>query len=170
MTSAAVISARNSRPTSTRFLYRLIIPTAVAAYSSFSRQGYLNRQYTRSYHVSTSNRAVVPFPSSGSYVAQHHDLVRTVVPNRVKYTSLKSTNSNREVNAKTLSAADIQHMKLASRLAGIGKGNTYPNPAVGCVLVRHQDEDEIIGSGFHPRYMSLNIEAYVLLLDDSTLD
>ncbi len=152
-----MVSARKSRPTSIRFLYRLILPTAVAAYSNVSRQGYLTRQYTGSHHVvstCSADKARVPFPSSGIYAAHHHYYpVQTVVPHRVKHTSLKSTNTDREVNAKSLSTADIQHMKLAARLAGIGKGNTYPNPAVGCVLVRHQDEDEIIGSGFHPRYI-----------------
>ena len=58
-----------------------------------------------------------------------------------------------------MSTADIEHMKLAARLAGIAKGNTYPNPAVGCVLVRHESEDEIVGSGFHPRYVFLELEA-----------
>lgn len=154
-----MVSARKSRPTSIRLLYRLILPTAVAAYSNVSRQCYLNRQYTRSHHVSTSaDKLGVPSPSScGIFVAQHHYPVQTIVPHREINTYLKSTNTNLEVNAKALTTADIQHMKLAARLACIGKGNTYPNPAVGCVLVKHQDEDEIVGSGFHPRYVLLNI-------------
>ena len=138
-----------------RFLYRLILPTAVAAYSNVSRQGYVNRQYTRSNHdvVSTYANKKLPLQSSGVFVAHNHHPVQTVVSHRTINSSLRSTDVKHEVG--TLSTADIEHMKLAARLAGIGKGNTYPNPAVGCVLVRHQAEDEIVGSGFHPRYVKL---------------
>ena len=53
-------------------------------------------------------------------------------------------------------------MRMALQHASIGKGGTYPNPAVGCVLVEHSDAppgdntegddegDRIIGQGFHP--------------------
>ena len=145
-----------------RFLYRLILPTAVAAYSNVSRQGYLTRQYTRSHHVSTDANKKLPLPSSGVFVACNQYQVQNVLPHRAINTSLlKSTDTKHDVGAETLSTADIQHMKLAVRLAGIGKGNTYPNPAVGCVLVRHQTEDEIVGSGFHPRYVSLSFISLV---------
>ena len=146
-----------------RFLYRLILPTAVAAYSNVSRQGYLTRQYTRSHHVSTYTNKKLPLPSSGVFVAYNQYQVQTVLPHRAINTSLKSTDTKHDVGAETLSTADIEHMKLAARIAGIGKGNTYPNPAVGCVLVRHQTEDEIIGSGFHPRYVSLSFDALYML-------
>ena len=35
-------------------------------------------------------------------------------------------------------------MRCAAALARIGYGNTYPypNPVVGCVIVRHRDHDE----------------------------
>ena len=137
-----------------RFLYRLILPTVVAAYSNMSRQqGYLNRQFTSSKRdvVSPYANKKLPLSSSGVFIAQNHHPVQTAVSHRTIHTSLRSTDAKHEIG--TLSTADIEHMKLATRLAGIGKGNTYPNPAVGCVLVRHQAEDEIIGSGFHPRYV-----------------
>lgn len=137
-----------------RFLYHLILPTVVAAYSNVSRQqGYLNRQFTSSkrYVVSTYANKKLPLSSSGVFSTHNHHPVQTAVSHRTIYTSLRSTDAKHEIG--TLSTADIEHMKLATRLAGIGKGNTYPNPAVGCVLVRHQAEDEIIGSGFHPRYV-----------------
>jgi hypothetical protein len=123
----AMTSARKARATRTRFFYSLILPSALAAYSNVRRHG----------------------PT----VARHHYPVKTIVRHSVINTSQKSSNINNQRNEKTLSNSDIQHIKLAARLARIGYGNTFPNPAVGCVLVRHQDEDEIIGSGFHPRYV-----------------
>ena len=33
-------------------------------------------------------------------------------------------------------------MRCAAALAWIGYGNTYPNPVVGCVIVRHRDDDD----------------------------
>lgn len=44
----------------------------------------------------------------------------------------------------------------------MGWGHTYPNPAVGCVLVR-QDTDEVIGRGFHPRAGYPHAEIFALL-------
>lgn len=61
---------------------------------------------------------------------------------------------------------DLMHMKQATDLARIAYGNTYPNPAVGCVLVRHDmddDGDVIVGSGFHPRAGMPHAEVFALL-------
>mmetsp|Transcript_3560 Transcript_3560/g.7861 ORF Transcript_3560/g.7861 Transcript_3560/m.7861 type:complete len:440 (-) Transcript_3560:31-1350(-) len=63
---------------------------------------------------------------------------------------------------------DIKHMNLATSLARIGYGNTFPNPAVGCVLVRQNDDDDsslgsIIGSGFHPKAGMPHAEVFALL-------
>lgn len=145
-----------------RFLYRLILPTAVAAYSNVGHQGHLTRQFTRSHHVVSTYYAnkKIPSPSNGVLVTHNHYPVQSAVTHRAINTSLKSTETKSDDSVANLSTADIEHMKLAARLAGIGKGNTYPNPAVGCVLVRHQTEDEIVGSGFHPRYVFLAFEAF----------
>lgn len=43
---------------------------------------------------------------------------------------------------------DQRYMDLALRLAAKGLGATYPNPAVGCVIVAR---GEIVGSGYHHR-------------------
>lgn len=51
-----------------------------------------------------------------------------------------------------ISQVDNTYMKLAIEAAARGKGNTFPNPAVGCVLVSNaKEEPEIIGVGFHPK-------------------
>lgn len=86
-------------------------------------------------------------------------------------TACKSSTLDDEItstNAPTtyLSITDIQHMNQATRHARIGYGNTFPNPAVGCVLVRHPDgesPDAIIGSGFHPKAGMPHAEVFALL-------
>lgn len=142
------------------FLYRLFLPTAVAAYSNVSRQGYFTRQchtHSHQHHdvVKTYPNNKIALPASETFAVRSHYPARSIVSYRAINSSLKSTKN--EINAKSLSTADIQHIKLAARLAGIGKGNTYPNPAVGCVLVRHESEDVIVGSGLHPRYVIRSI-------------
>ena len=61
-----------------------------------------------------------------------------------------------------LSLADLEHMKLAAKLARVGKGNTFPNPAVGCVIVRNSDES-VLGCGFHPKAGKPHAEVFALL-------
>src|SRR5260370_40769491 len=39
-------------------------------------------------------------------------------------------------------------MSLALALGGRGLGNTWPNPAVGAVVVRHDGEPVIVGRGW----------------------
>lgn len=62
----------------------------------------------------------------------------------------------------SISKADIHYIKLALNHAQKGVGSTWPNPAVGCVLVR-QDSGEVIGSGFHPRAGFPHAEVFALL-------
>ena len=57
---------------------------------------------------------------------------------------------------------DIDYLKQALEYAKIGFGHTYPNPAVGCVLVR-QDTNQIVGCGFHPRAGYPHAEVFALL-------
>jgi len=58
-------------------------------------------------------------------------------------------------------------MRRAAALARIGYGNTYPNPAVGCVIVRPDangdDDDVVVGFGFHPRAGWPHAEVFALL-------
>ena len=53
-------------------------------------------------------------------------------------------------------------MTLALEHAQKGFGHTFPNPAVGCVLVR-QDTNQVIGAGFHPRAGYPHAEVFALL-------
>lgn len=71
--------------------------------------------------------------------------------------------------ATDLSDADIKYMRLAVRHARIGLGNTYPNPAVGCVLVKRPGGDDrnegnciTLGSGFHPLAGMPHAEVFAL--------
>ncbi|KAL7530506.1 hypothetical protein ACHAWF_003401 [Thalassiosira exigua] len=76
--------------------------------------------------------------------------------------------SARPSPATRIAASDAKYMRLAASHARIGYGNTFPNPAVGCVLVRRgggeDDEDDVvIGSGFHPRAGAPHAEVFALL-------
>ncbi len=65
-----------------------------------------------------------------------------------------------EVDTETkITPKDNQYMKQAIDAASIGVGNTYPNPAVGCVLV---SSDEVIGVGFHPKSGYPHAEVFAL--------
>jgi pyrimidine deaminase RibD-like protein/RNA-binding protein YhbY len=63
---------------------------------------------------------------------------------------------------KAISQDDIDYMNLALTHAKRGFGHTFPNPAVGCVLVR-QDTNQVIGSGFHPQAGFPHAEVFALL-------
>lgn len=61
-----------------------------------------------------------------------------------------------------ISENDIEYMNMALEHAGKGFGHTFPNPAVGCVLVR-QDTQSVLGAGFHPRAGFPHAEVFALL-------
>lgn len=52
------------------------------------------------------------------------------------------------------------HMRRALELAARGLGATYPNPAVGCVIV--DASGRVLGEGFHPRAGMPHAEVYAL--------
>lgn len=54
---------------------------------------------------------------------------------------------------------DRTHMARALELARRGKGKTAPNPAVGCVVVKH---GEVVGEGYHPQAGKPHAEVYAL--------
>lgn len=57
---------------------------------------------------------------------------------------------------------DEHFMLLAADFAAKGFGHTFPNPAVGCILVDGITGD-IVGSGFHPRAGFPHAEVFALL-------
>jgi pyrimidine deaminase RibD-like protein/RNA-binding protein YhbY len=82
------------------------------------------------------------------------------------FTSLSSTSSDESptLNQNRISIEDIEYMNMAIDAAQKGFGNTYPNPAVGCVVVENnnEDDDEIIGVGFHPKAGYPHAEIFAL--------
>lgn len=56
-------------------------------------------------------------------------------------------------------STDTKYMKHALTLAKKGAGKTYPNPAVGCVIVKN---DIIIGEGWHKRAGGHHAEIHAL--------
>jgi len=75
----------------------------------------------------------------------------------MKFFSTSSSSSSQSA----ISSKDIDHMREALRTAKLGYGCTFPNPAVGCVLV-DQNSDEILGAGFHPRAGYPHAEVFAL--------
>lgn len=65
-----------------------------------------------------------------------------------------------EEKTSVISDADNIYMRKAIEAASNGLGNTFPNPAVGCVLV--SGDDEIIGVGFHPKAGYPHAEVFAL--------
>lgn len=58
---------------------------------------------------------------------------------------------------------DACHMAEAIRLAWRGRYGAHPNPRVGCVIVRHSDEgDVVIGRGWHARAGKAHAEVNAL--------
>jgi len=65
------------------------------------------------------------------------------------------TNSRLSEDDKTFLGQALEH-------AQIGYGHTFPNPAVGCIIVR-QDTGDVMGAGFHPRSGYPHAEIFALL-------
>ncbi|KAL3928851.1 MAG: hypothetical protein SGBAC_012467 [Bacillariaceae sp.] len=53
-------------------------------------------------------------------------------------------------------------MSLAVQYAKQGLGHTFPNPAVGCVIV-NDDSGTVLGAGFHPRAGFPHAEVFAML-------
>mmetsp|Transcript_20429 Transcript_20429/g.36661 ORF Transcript_20429/g.36661 Transcript_20429/m.36661 type:complete len:188 (+) Transcript_20429:109-672(+) len=60
---------------------------------------------------------------------------------------------------KGLNSKDLDYLYKAYELAKRGLGSTYPNPAVGCVIVKDQ---KIVGEGYHPKAGMPHAEVYAL--------
>lgn len=72
-------------------------------------------------------------------------------------------------NTDSITKVDQKYISMALEYAKLGKGFTFPNPAVGCVIVKsktgtpNEEEDMIIGSGFHPKAGMPHAEIFALL-------
>ena len=68
--------------------------------------------------------------------------------------------ANDATTAIKITSTDNSFMSKAIQAASFGVGNTYPNPAVGCVLV--SSNQEVIGVGFHPKAGYPHAEIFAL--------
>jgi pyrimidine deaminase RibD-like protein len=75
---------------------------------------------------------------------------------------LSLQNTTGSSTSSTLSTDDLQFLSQALDYARLGAGHTFPNPAVGCVLVE-QESQRVLGSGFHPRAGYPHAEIFALL-------
>jgi len=76
--------------------------------------------------------------------------------NAASHSYLKSNND------KILSSDDRLFLARALEISKFGLHKTFPNPAVGCVIVR-QDTGDVVGEGFHPRAGCPHAEVFALL-------
>ncbi|KAL3809824.1 hypothetical protein ACHAXA_002394 [Cyclostephanos tholiformis] len=160
-------------PSSARLLLRRLVllrvvisPRAFSAFAFVHNGGYDGgvgtlhppspKRHLYSYHVVDGRRRRARAPSWSLEGSAGID-----PPPRPPSTTTTTTTTTIR---RPLSSADVSHMRRAIDLARIGYGNTYPNPAVGCVLVRHDDDgnDVVVGSGFHPRAGMPHAEAFAL--------
>lgn len=61
----------------------------------------------------------------------------------------------------SMTSDDENYLQEAIECAKHGLGVTFPNPAVGCVLVRNSD-GKVLGKGFHPRAGYPHAEVFAL--------
>lgn len=58
-----------------------------------------------------------------------------------------------------VSSSDETFMARALSVAATAKGETFPNPAVGCVIV---SGDNVVGEGYHPKAGAPHAEVFAL--------
>lgn len=122
--------------------------------------------------LSATQLVVVPVEAFQAHRAFHHSFKNNVKrcqplqPQSQQAHTLSSfayrSSSTTMTKATSISQQDVDYMNLALEHAEKGFGSTFPNPAVGCVLVR-QDTDEVVGAGFHPRAGYPHAEVFALL-------
>lgn len=66
----------------------------------------------------------------------------------------------KQAASSTTASLDCQYMRQALEQANKGLGGTYPNPAVGCVIV--DGRNNVIGKGFHPKSGMPHAEVFAL--------
>jgi len=124
------------------------------ATSAFTQKHYLNPTIAK---TTTSNYRI---SSSLSFVSP-------LLRNDYSSSRLLSSNNNNQQSSTTTTTAtkitlqDCQYMQQALQHAQHGKGHSFPNPAVGCVLV--SSTGSILGAGFHPQAGYPHAEIFALL-------
>jgi len=76
-------------------------------------------------------------------------------------TVVRMSSEEAAAHGEGISEEDRGYMALALGLARKGEGKTFPNPCVGCVLVKN---GEIVGEGYHPKAGMPHAEVYALYM------
>mmetsp|Transcript_36513 Transcript_36513/g.40765 ORF Transcript_36513/g.40765 Transcript_36513/m.40765 type:complete len:435 (-) Transcript_36513:85-1389(-) len=104
---------------------------------------------TLSFAQSTRWSEITRIPLSSTRICRN-------MSNAASHSYLKSNND------KILSSDDRLFLARALEISKFGLHKTFPNPAVGCVIVR-QDTGDVVGEGFHPRAGCPHAEVFALL-------
>lgn len=94
-------------------------------------------------------------------------LLHPLPPTRLRHPHHFETRMGSRRFASSLSEQDEQYLALAVQHARKGIGHTFPNPAVGCVIVQGS---QVVGAGFHPKAGLPHAEVFALLQAAGHLD
>jgi len=125
-------------------------------------------------------RALIPhlFTYKNQFVSKHYQRRRDIPWSSTLISRLSSTNEenikdtvinyDNAPNPNNVTKVDQKYISMALEYAKLGKGCTFPNPAVGCVVVKSKrgspnEEGMIIGAGFHPKAGMPHAEIFALL-------
>ena len=109
--------------------------------------------------LKSSRPRPIPLTNLAHLSFDHNQGNRTYRSQKIFFSRLSSyDDSNSCQDSKT---TDRSFMRQALKHAEIGFGGTFPNPAVGCVIV--DGNGECIGSGFHPKSGMPHAEVFALL-------
>lgn len=92
-------------------------------------------------------------------------ILNKLVPIQYPFASLRVAStvaSPSHTQSSNLSDDDQRFLSQALDYARLGAGHTFPNPAVGCILVQ-QSTQQVLGAGFHPRAGYPHAEIFALL-------
>eukprot|EP00879_Flechtneria_rotunda_P007695 GHRR01008068.1.p1 GENE.GHRR01008068.1~~GHRR01008068.1.p1 ORF type:complete len:202 (+),score=54.81 GHRR01008068.1:462-1067(+) len=77
---------------------------------------------------------------------------------RLKYRGISGRTAAQQ-GGSAVTDEDRRYMRQALELAQKGVGQTYPNPAVGCVIIK---DGQVVGEGYHPKAGMPHAEVYAL--------
>lgn len=129
----------------------------VNAFSPNNGGGVGNPSISKSLWVNT----IVRRSSSSSHNYHNYNYYDTKNRKRIGI-GLFQRNAKEEDDTEDKDDMDEKYMKMALEHATLGYGHSFPNPAVGCVLVDNERGD-IIGAGYHPKAGWFHAEAFALL-------
>ncbi len=130
-------------------IFSLVSIKHLCAYSPGSS---ITNQFLYQYATTRTSYSTSPAIANGVMISTAH--LSFAGRNKIRSKILRLDNNLElyaSMNSKhdeSLLENDRRFMVRALELAKQAKGQTFPNPCVGCVLVK---DDQVVGEGYHPR-------------------